>query len=613
MHWVIEALANVFLETLGDMMSFAVQLLTDFKFNMGFNIGYDSQTSMGSVITGTVMGHNNLFEQTFKGVTSFTPWIMAFAAGLAMVIYITKMIIAMGGPFTKSEDPGTLTIRFIFACTGVSFAYTIVAMLEMTFNGIYGKFMETFVLLTKDAKKYAKDISKAATDNSGNAGNGNSRAYDNAPAAWHSNESAPDNAFNLFGKDLINTENGEQGLALTLIEIAVFVVLLVAFAKLLLEIYERYVMLGVLFFFAPLPFATVISPNCNILSSYIQMVISEFIVMCSNLFFTGIFIKAWVDILNTKEAYLFDTKAQFVTTMFLLISWLIIGQQFDQHLKGLGLSTATTGAGLGGAMMAGAGAAVGALSAAKSAAGFGAKVAGGQTNLQRGMRNETGIFSSNKIDGLTSTQKNADKSLAAEQRNAAQSGGQVKNTAATVAKFDAASGGQLSRALGRMGLQAADLTGGNLKNGTLTVTTPNGEKLSFYNPRLNGGKANSVQSKQVGGGIEMNMTPQEVQSKINSYDAKHPVAEGTLRAIDADGTVYEASNIKNSEGRYNWNKVDNVDGLVEGRGIHDLSGNRADLDSLRVVAEPKDKENEIDVNGNNHHIDIDRSYMNLPF
>ena len=319
--------------------------------------------SLGTIIDPTKA--SGLLERIFPGLASFCPIIVGLAFMIVMFLSATKLIVAMGGPFTRSEDPGSIAVRTVLAGVGVAASYTIFVLIETLFNSFYGLFRKNYLSLTKDAANYT--LLFKTDEAEGTA----------------ATTSGAEGAFQMNGKDLIEDYPAGTGLALTILEVALFTILLITFLKLLVEVYERYVVLGVLFYFSPLAYATMVSKESSVFGNYIQMVISEIIVMMSNLFFTGCFISGWLKILKTEDHALFADPKEFIVTMLIMIAWLLMGQKFDQHLKSLGLSTAQTGAGLGGAVMAGAAGVGAAASLAGSVLGFAGKAATGQTGVQK--------------------------------------------------------------------------------------------------------------------------------------------------------------------------------------------------------------------------------------
>ena len=374
MGWLIRALANIFIEILADLMTWTVGLVKGLYLDIGMdsNAQGASVPPIGTYIKPTVP-KSNLFDTIFPQASQFTTLFMVLAGLIIVFLFFMKLMLSFGGPFVKAEKAGTIYIRTALAIAGTAYSYSIFLFFESLFNSVYQKFMGKYTELTTGAGAYSLDL-----DNGGPAG-------------------TPEDAFNMLSEKLIAGYEDGQGLGLSLLTIALFTVLIISFFKLVLEIYERYVMLGVLFYTSPLAFSTIVSRDMNVFSSWCQMVISEFVVMCSNLFFTGVFISGWTHMLEEGKANnaLFSDPQDFITSMFIMISWLIIGQQFDQHLKTLGLSTAQTGRGLGGALAAGFGTA-----AAAARMGFNGltkagreanKLANGQTGFQKAWRDGTGM------------------------------------------------------------------------------------------------------------------------------------------------------------------------------------------------------------------------------
>ena len=497
MGWLIEALANVFLEILGDMMSWMTTLLSTFYLDIGME-PYSPGAGPGSTPRvpefGTLINpmeiKGYLLESVFPMAKMFCPLFVILGMSIIAFIFLTKMAISFGGPFVKTEPGLVIVGRTGLAIFGTMYAYTIFIMLESLFNRVYNMFLNKFVSLTEEATKYSTDPTAGATttEEYTRISEGGTGAAGIA--------TTPDDAFSMFGKDLIKDMASGQGWGVTIIAIVLFSILLISFMKLVLEIYERYVLIGVLFYTAPLAFSTIASKESNVFSSWVQMVISEFVVMCSTLFFTGVFIASWTGILNTEEPYLFLNSGEFVTTMLLMIAWLIIGQQFDQHLKSLGLATAQTGRGLGGAVMAGLGTAAAAAhlaaGAIKSGGRAGYNVATGQAKWQNpGGRAADFVKARNGYSGMSKA--DADRQLSKIQQGKDKAFSSLSADKQTEALRNLASAsmgsGNFSRALSSNGLDPAGITSASFvskdgkttgaiefkgANGSVTLQSPGG-------------------------------------------------------------------------------------------------------------------------------------------
>ena len=151
------------------------------------------------------------------------------------------------------------------------------------------------------------------------------------------------------------------------------------YMKLIIEIVERYVILGILSLFSPLCIATGASENTNnIFKSWIKMMISQCILMCMSVFFLSVF-EASVKNISTL-------KADGLIVLLLYLAWLRTGQRIDAHMSTLGLTTAQAGNGLYADMISGAAAARGAIRSATGAVTKGATIGTGMA-MAGGARN----------------------------------------------------------------------------------------------------------------------------------------------------------------------------------------------------------------------------------
>ena len=396
MHWIENALANVNLEALNDILRWTIGLINIFELDIGSG--------------------NSIFETTIP-VAAFLGPIAALAMFIVVCGVALKLYIAILSPFDSAEEPAAVMLRGAAAAVGVKLSTEIFIYAERGFNEIY----KMFVSVYQDAtSKYTESLFPAGSSGSGTDSGDSSWNSDKAANWWRSlwdsiknyNSSdgrlAQDNgtagdaltpstsptssgAFNFFGgENLINPASPDYGatasLGILLLELIIGCTLMICFFRLVLEVYERYVLLGVMYITSPLAFAGIIAKNAQVFWSWFNMLISQFILMCVNLVFVGGFITAWYNIISQglQNGYMFESYTSYVTTMFALIGWLLAGQKMDQHLKGInGMSVAQTGAGIMGALAGGVVAARSALGVAGSVGGGIYKTATGQTMAQR--------------------------------------------------------------------------------------------------------------------------------------------------------------------------------------------------------------------------------------
>lgn len=116
-----------------------------------------------------------------------------------------------------------------------------------------------------------------------------------------------------------------------IISIVLFVMLYKNMLMLVLEMAERYLMLGILTIIAPLCIACgAVKAVEDVFKNWLSWIINACVVMIINTFFLAIFI------------YNFNAIAD-VAYLCLWIAWLKTGQKIDEHMNSLGLKTAKTG------------------------------------------------------------------------------------------------------------------------------------------------------------------------------------------------------------------------------------------------------------------------------
>lgn len=379
MEWIMNALANVVLEALNDMLLWTTQLMTGFQLNIG--TGEAAKTAAN--VAGPQQG--SLFESTFT-VSDFQKPFLVLAMFIVIMTAVLKLYQSMGGPFTQSEEPGVIAIRTIFAGVGVTLSYQIFVLVEKGFNKLYQNFVGVYTGLSQEFNSgswlpSAEEREQAQqTLNSlpqSLQGRNNPVSGDQALQAAKTATGQSEDVFNLFGGDsLINPDNaGNITLGLVIIQVIIGCTLMICLFRLVLECYERYVVIGVMYITAPLAFSTMVSKQSQVFRNWCIMLVCQFILMCTNLLFIGGFMGAWFNIYKNLQStgYVFESSQQYLTTMFIMIGWLLAGQKMDEYLRSLGLSAAQTGSGIYGALAGGAGVAMTAFRTANSAGRVAAK------------------------------------------------------------------------------------------------------------------------------------------------------------------------------------------------------------------------------------------------
>ena len=115
------------------------------------------------------------------------------------------------------------------------------------------------------------------------------------------------------------------------------------YIKLLLECVERYLLLGVLYFTAPIPIAAGVSENTRpVLKSWIRMCVSQVLV----LFFTMWFLWGASSVISFAFFYIKATPRLTIFYLAIVVAYLKLGQHIDEFFGILGMSAAKTGGSL---------------------------------------------------------------------------------------------------------------------------------------------------------------------------------------------------------------------------------------------------------------------------
>ncbi len=314
---------------------------------------------------GSIGSGDGLFDRIFAGVGAFCPAFVLLGVVIVFFLGIFELYNSMMAPLDRAEPPLRIGIKMGLCTAAVFFAYDIFIMFEYTAQKIYMKFQETA-------------FSKEVTGAEGGVGKIDS-------PEWKVMNKAEDIANSVWDADIVSgfLADAEVTLAGLLICTIAIILILANFFKLILEAVERYAVLGLLFYSAPVAFsALTVERTKDIFSSWVRMVVSQFILMMSSCFFIMTFIGA-LERFSRLGAGVHEADsgsfAMYVVYNLLLLAWLKVGQNVDGYLKGMGLSAAQCGGGLASSVAAFAGSfAGGALRSAgtRAARSAGAKILG---------------------------------------------------------------------------------------------------------------------------------------------------------------------------------------------------------------------------------------------
>lgn len=305
MGWILSQLINF----LADLAESLINILIDL-FSRG--IGLQGNTTLASFFY--------LFPICKEAYGIFI-WVGFF---LLFTICVFQLFKSLMGPLSEAESPMLLVARTTFFCLLVGFSETIcqyiINIATVPYQALSN--MSPWDGVTGDLTMYSEATQGVTTLISGIA------VYTSVVALG--------------------------GLVMFLFAIFLFM-LVKEFFKLLLEIVERYVILGVLTVVSPLCIACGASKATNqIFRSFIKLYISQVIVMCFSIFFLAGFTSGFAQWMKTLggATFAFTFKgmsgtdvdlAGFFVQGLMLLAWLKIGQKIDAHMGQLGLNVAQAG------------------------------------------------------------------------------------------------------------------------------------------------------------------------------------------------------------------------------------------------------------------------------
>ncbi len=247
----------------------------------------------------------NYFSNTFPFVGAAADVIRYFGLALLFLLVVWQIFKAFGGKYTDSEAPIPLVGKACLSAFAIFYSYDIFSWL---------------LELATTPYNIMKDTNPAGIT-----------------------AKLPDNMASAITGGALRVLGFGTGVG-TLIALILALVIAWMFFKLLLEVVERYVVLGVLYYTSPLAFALGASKSTSdVFKNWCRMVASQFVVIIMNIWFLrGISagIGAWIGSLMV------GSFADIVAGYLMLLAFMRVAQHFDEYLSTLGLHSARTGGGI---------------------------------------------------------------------------------------------------------------------------------------------------------------------------------------------------------------------------------------------------------------------------
>ena len=234
-------------------------------------------------------------------IIQFTAWTLLF------LITIWKLFRAFGGPISEAENPLTLIMRAAIFALLIGFAKPVFLYVLKIARAPYTALM--------DVTMGAEDFTFAGIES-------------------------------VLRSGLISVVSGVSVVG-SLLVIILMIALGWNYFKLLLEVVERYVVVGVLCYTSPLAYAMGASKDTSqVFKSWCRMVGSQLLLLVMNVWFLRAFSSSVGQYLGSGGA-LSNGHGSVFLWLFCALAFLKVAQRFDSYLASIGLNVAQTGAGLG--------------------------------------------------------------------------------------------------------------------------------------------------------------------------------------------------------------------------------------------------------------------------
>lgn len=517
----------------------------------------DITQKIGETVAGMLDTVSLSFEQamgvdfsTFVRYFPFLPTVQSIiltsAMALLILFFLLQLYKNMFGPLGDSEKPSVLFGRLVFSALGVAYS--------------------------GHALAYILDFAKQPI----------AELWSAQQVVTHASEKAGfANLMATITKGISVLYGNIGALVPEVLSIIIIVVIGWNYLKLMLEICERYVVLGVLYYLSPLAFSTACTKSTqNIFKAFLRMFSSEVLLIALNVWFIKGFNSAFGSLLSTSgvidgggggSAWTSTIWTGFILNSFCIVAFLKVAQKFDSYLAQLGLSTAQTG---------------GFLAAEIAGA---AALAGHAVSKGVQLGKSAGAFFGKNNSSSSSVNVSASKNPNAAMRH-------QENRAAAQSVFSGAR-------------KNASVSSGDANQMAKSLFDPNGQKYTgFKDVEIGNGFVKATGIKQDGSMDAISLQRKQngqVEKTVAGIDPKtHEVSKGAKSMFNSFGDAMAASPIDASGGSFDstvaqqMNKGDQIDSaatqkasaaqahnVLNGTGGEKLDGAPADA-AMAFMADP---------------------------
>lgn len=546
MEWIADGLVTWFFKKIAQLLLFIMNSVESLPLDFGVAAREDMPRKMQAKDLAKQYDTHPL-EKVFTNIDDFKQIIFVAAFVLVFVIVISKLFTALWGPLNeRAESPLKVMGLGLLAMFLVAYSFSIFDISLGIAGQIYEQFRDLHPI--DDAFISTGIMDKDGTFNIGFF-SGLGDDYD----------LVADSSFKAGGDN--------NNMVQLILGLVFFFMLLWNAAKLCLEMFQRYITLGVLYYTCPLAFSAVASEGTmTIFKNWVSMVMSQFILMCMNIFFLDVFAYGFANVLAPKEldGSIFESNTEFITTMLILAGWLIVGQQVDQYLKTLGMATAQAGAGLASSLIVAGGMAAKALkgtgrtfsSAAKGAAKIPGRVSDAKDVAAAGgsKLDTVRAFAGNTRPGMmhaAQAQKSAAQQQALSKAQTAASSGAPLTSENKKALEPVAAKGDVAKAYAQdaMGINASGIesgaSGGSWEKGEgniVSYSDAKGNTVASYASAAEFSPANGGPMITNDRGIAQVATPSTTAKALDTAKDSLSAQGYTASAVSKDGSALYAYN-----------------------------------------------------------------------
>ena len=278
------------------------------------------------IFTSALGADPTAFQKIFPITTTLHTSFVIIAYVLCIFFFILGLFRNLGsGLGFAGENPFKMIARFGVACALIPCIASIMSWLYSGFAGNQGLFAAIY-------EGMGSELNSATGNTSGLLGS---------------------NYFDVIGSGTWLTTGGVSKIAVGILLLILIFTIAINFVKLLLEMFERYLMVNVLIFFSPLaPSAITLESTMKIFSSYMKMFFGQLLMLFFNLLSLYI-IKSGMGaaagaIGGSTDIVITGISNEFVpfVALLLVIAMMKILQRMDNYVRDLGLTVGITGGNL---------------------------------------------------------------------------------------------------------------------------------------------------------------------------------------------------------------------------------------------------------------------------